>query len=93
MVVLKKYTEEGLGRKRVSELKKLLNERGVHGVWIAGANKKTLIQAILEGGKPDMLDLHDKDTLNTKTILAIRGLAEVFAEIVLDILKKREPKV
>lgn len=86
MVVQKKYTEEELSQKTVKELRKVISGRGVHGVWVAGASKKALIKAILEGGRPNMLQ---KDILNDKTVLAMRGLAEVFAEMVMDAMKER----
>lgn len=80
MVVGKTYSEKDLSKKTVPQIRTMLRERNVHGVWVASATKKVLIKAYMELDTP----LSPAELLERKGVLALRGLVDVLAEMLKD---------
>lgn len=86
------YSERQLKEMHVPQIRRLLRERGVTGVWTASATKKALIKAYLDGHKPSEAAPSPADLMDEKIIFAIRGAAELFVELIRDELKRQNPR-
>lgn len=89
MVAVKTYSKEELSKMTVVQIRQVLRDRGMKGIWTASAKKNKLIRAYFEGHSDEPTA---GDLLDSRGVIALRGLAEALAEMLMESIERRKPR-
>jgi hypothetical protein len=87
MVIMNRYKEADLKKMKVTQLRRMVHQAGIHGVKVAGASKEKLIIAIMMGVFPE--DDTAAIAKYEKFAAAFAPVIELIADMVAERLKER----
>ncbi len=92
MVIMNRYKEADLKKKRVKELRTMVYKAGIHGLKVAGARKEELIIALITGSLPSHED-HDPALEQSKRFAAVfAGVLDLLADAVAERLERNKDR-